>query len=177
MLNFEYPVYLEEFLRLPKYCKIIKYRDFQYRLNLKKLVLNEDLFKWKMKDNNKYTLCALEIENPIHLFISCNQVKPIWDVIFQLCCENNIEIHKNICALMFSHLSEKSTHVINFVSVMAKQYIYHCRCNRKNINVVSFLNELVKMQDVEFAIAKRENRLTTHCKYWSPIFKFLNCTT
>ena len=48
-----------------------KLRDFQYRLLLNKLVFNEDLCKWKKRDNDKCTFCGKYTETARHIFVDC----------------------------------------------------------------------------------------------------------
>ena len=75
--------YQREFSRLYKYTKRTKFRDFQYRLLLGKIVTNRDLLNWGIKDSNLCELCKKEIESVVHLFCECEKVKPIRDFIYE----------------------------------------------------------------------------------------------
>lgn len=60
-----------------------KYRDFQYRLIMGVLVTNRLLKLWNIVEDDLCTFCSAEVEDDIHLFIHCNEVRPIWEAIKQ----------------------------------------------------------------------------------------------
>ena len=58
------------------YCctKVSKYRDFQYRLLLCKLVTNRILFEWNIKGIPLCTFCEEHIEDIDHLLYDCEVI-------------------------------------------------------------------------------------------------------
>ena len=56
-LDFGLPLYTKAFLRIDKMTKVSKLRDFQYRLLLGKIICNEELLSWGIKESNLCTFC------------------------------------------------------------------------------------------------------------------------
>ena len=56
-LQITYYTYLEAFKHNQVITKISKYKDFQYRLLLNKLVFNVDLVNWNLKSSNSCSFC------------------------------------------------------------------------------------------------------------------------
>ena len=56
-LDFEYGRYQKVFINLYRATKVTKYRDFQYRLLLNKLVCNRELYKWEKRADDLCTFC------------------------------------------------------------------------------------------------------------------------
>ena len=59
-----------------------------------------------------------------------------------------------------------------FIGILAKQYIYKCRCAKKTVSIHRFLVELELIYNIEFSIAKSERKISKHVKRWSPVFLF-----
>ena len=57
-------------------------------------------------------------------------------------------------------------HVINFICLIAKQYIYRQRCLQRQIGVNSFLYEIRHIENVEKYIAIKNGHLSKHNKKW-----------
>ena len=73
----EWEEYKKCFVRLYDCIKITKLRDFQYRLLLKKIVTNVDLFEWNVVDTKICTWCNREDETLKHILYDCQFVQPI----------------------------------------------------------------------------------------------------
>ena len=76
-----YEDYQKLFANIYKKTKIVKYRDFEYRLLLGKIVTNKELYEWKIKDNANCSFCNLEIDSLLHLFKNCTIVKDIYNLL------------------------------------------------------------------------------------------------
>ena len=158
-------------MELRECSKIIKFRDFQYRLNLGKIVTNVDLFEWKLKDSPKCELCQNNNETLIHIFYECNKVKPLIDYLYKTCRENGIDYNYSKEAFMLNFVHESQTHVINFMSIFIKQFIYKYNCKQQGsqVNVRKLIIELENHIDIEAAAAKRQHRYAQFKKKWGPV--------
>ena len=170
-IEFDFTIYSNAFKNLYQCTKITKYRDFQYRMLLCKIVCNRDLWMWGIKDDPACSLCKRFCETPIHLFTECEIVKPIikW---FKTVCENN-NIHivlDNPLYFLFNYCGTPSYHITNFVMIFIKQYVYRCRCNGTIPNVTAMKNELEYLQKIEWFNSCRENQKKKHILRWSPIY-------
>ena len=164
--------YLLEFNRLPKHAKIIKYRDFQYRVLLCKIVTNADLNDWGMRDSDSCHFCSSQRETLKHLFYECTHVRPLLQWLIELCEICQIEIELTVKNFILSHINVSHYHIINFVCTYMKQFIYRKRCNKEKMSVKAFEKELTNYHEVEFTIAKMERKVAKHKKRWGPIFHF-----
>ena len=150
----------------------VKYKNFQYRLNLKKIVTNNDLFEWRMRDNFNCTFCDNAKETLLHLFWECETIQGIINVFYSLCEASNEIIIRNYKAFIFSWVMNQEQHILNFVSIFLKQFIYRCRCQMKKPNVQQCIYELNKLQHIDYCIALQENKIGKHINRWSPIFDY-----
>ena len=138
-----------------------------------------DLYEWKLIKNSKCTWCQEEDETMIHIFWESDTTKRCLRVFQELCAKNCININFNVCACIFNRDHDNKHHIINFVSILLKQFLYKNRCKGITPNSGVFLRELEYLYNIEMANAKLCNRWEKcQCK-WSPIRKELtenDCT-
>ena len=72
--NLDYDLYHQSFKNLHIGIKNPKLRDFQYRLLLNKLVFNQDLNQWGMKQQEVCMFCEQVPECATHIFFHCSKV-------------------------------------------------------------------------------------------------------
>ena len=118
--EFDYEEYQKAFLNILVITKNNKYRDFQYRLLLGKLVFNCDLYQWGKITTQHCTFCQKAPENIKHLMYTCEKVKPILQFIYLL--HDNINMTFKVCILNCIH--QEINHVMNMIILIFKQYIY-----------------------------------------------------
>ena len=166
--------YIKQFVRLYRYTKHTKYRDFQYRLMLNKLVLNVDLKLWGKKESDLCSFCGNHSETTVHLFCECVNTVKLFDVLFDELGKSSELRQINAVNTIFSHIHEKDEHMLNFVCTFIKQYIYKHRCLGKGVTVENMLCELEYYHEIEFHIAEQENCVSKHKSFWGPIVEFEN---
>ena len=113
---------------------IPKLRSFQFRLLHDALVTNRDLYRWKLRSRStdKCTFCDAEEETTIHLLVRCNYAKSFWLSVFKLLYDEKFlqnpltEAPEEDIILNTIHTNKK--HCVNFVVLLAKQYIYASKC-------------------------------------------------
>lgn len=109
-----------------------KLRDFQYRMLLNKIFTNTTLSKWGKKDTELCDFCKAERETPIHLFIECRKITPIWSKLKQYIRER---FEDQGSVLLFSNkniilncVHPKFGSVINMIILITKQTIFRSKC-------------------------------------------------
>ena len=106
-----------------------KYRSFQYRLLQRGLVTNIQLNKWNNKPSDLCYYCKEFKETLVHLFFECQIVKGFWTEIGDyIKSKYHYQINMTAANIILNRVIEKKNHVINFLVLLAKQYIYSQRC-------------------------------------------------
>ena len=173
-MNIDFTQYPVCFHNLYYYTNISKFRDFQYRLLLGKITLNQDLLDWGISDSDKCLFCNTSVESMIHIFFECIEIQPIIDFFYNLwsTCELDFPRKKKNFILNFVNSACNRRHILFFVNMFIKQFIYKNRCSKSKCSLAKLMVELELHYQVEAAIAKRENKWGKHCKKWSPIIEF-----
>ena len=162
---FEFDEYKDAFKALYRCTKIVKYRDFQYRLLLNKLPCNQQLKDWKIIDNDRCNFCNLEKENISHTLFSCIFSKRIWKFVKELLSNYMTEI--NLENVLLNSIVDNPEHVANFICVVTKQYIYRCRCQKKKPNIHGISREILLQANIERSIAFINKKSKKQEKRWS----------
>ena len=168
-LQFNYEEYMRAFTNLYLSTKITKYRDFQYRLLLAKIVTNEQLFKWKIVESNKCSFCKMVPETFQHLFMKCVKTKPMWSYLWELSNENETEAYSFVNILFFKFHADPK-HVVNMLATIIKQYIYRCHCNNQIPRVLQIKKEIEYLRNIEYFSSKHSHKLGNYIRKWSPLY-------
>ena len=70
-------------------------------------------------------------------------------------------------SFILNNIHDNPTHIINFVCILLKQFLYKHRCLGKTPTKEKFVVELTVHHNIEFANVKRDNVLKKHVKKWS----------
>ena len=161
----------EEFLSL---CQNIygitnyaKYRSFQYRLLHRAVITNIHLMHWKMRETNLCSFCNTAKETYGHLFYECTEVKPMWGVISDLAtsmCDVVFNFNKE--NVLLNNVIDNICHVVNFLCLILKQYIYRKRCLNQKLCAPELIRTIYSVRNMEKYIAIKNNKLGKHCKKW-----------
>ena len=63
-------------------------------------------------------------------------------------------------------VSQQIEHIANYIMLLAKQYIYTCRCLKKNPNKFELYKKFRTVQSYELYHAKTNNTVAKYCKRW-----------
>ena len=176
-----YATFKQAFKNINGYTNIVKYRNFQFRLLHNKIFCNNILFHWKIKNSQKCDWCPCTKQDVVHLMVNCPMVEPIWDLIQRLCekalLDKECEFSKENIILNCVH--PKAKHVINLLTLIAKFYVFKCKCKGEKPNGKILRREFTFIHDIEQYIAVKRNRINVHENKWSPMLNFLkpDCTT
>ena len=144
-----------------------KLRSFQYRLLHGALVLNRQLFLWKIKSSEMCSFCDSEVETIQHLMVECRYVKGIWNRVKELCIQDfNTHINTEGPNILFDSVAKPRKNVCNFICLVVKQYIYRKRCigERPTFNEVNA--HINRYRNIEKYIAIKNDKVEYHCKKW-----------
>ena len=171
----------EIFLTTRKLTTIGKYRSFQYRLLRRAIVLNTHLERWKKRETDECSQCEIHPETAKHLFYECGETKNLWTEILPFIQGFDSEkvITWNLNNVLFNQIVPDKFHVINFLCLVFKQYIYRQRCLKQSLSAFSFINIVNEVRNSEKYYAKINNKMLRHSKKWSPntIYKAHNVDT
>ena len=107
-----------------------------------------------------------------HLFFSRIKVQPLLEMLHEICRNNDIVTNEHWLAFIFNYSHENPKHIINFVTIFLKQYIYACRCQGRIPRVPKFVYRLEMYHLTEYYSAKTNGQIKKHEKRWDPIIKF-----
>ena len=79
LIHIPYDTYVKYFNNIYACTQVTKLRDFQYRLLLRKIVLNTQLFRWNIHNNKLCRFCETHDETITHFFYNCSFSRKIWD--------------------------------------------------------------------------------------------------
>ena len=109
--------YINSFKAIYKVTNVSKYRSFQYRLQVRGVVTNMHLFRWKITDSNLCTFCGKCKETYLHLFIYCEKVQTIWEYVEQfMLCFTDEQIHFQEDTVIWNRFIQNEGHIKNFMS-------------------------------------------------------------
>ena len=157
------------FKRIDLTTNVVKLRDFQYRLNLHKIVTNIELETWGIKDSSLCTFCNAEQESVVHLLFTCTMVQPFIISLSGILTENNIIGNFNVKNYLFNTVIEKADHIFNFLCVHLKQFLYKHKCSENRPYVKTWHRELVEKFEIDGCNARRDHNVQKYKKQWDPI--------
>ena len=156
-----------------KLTNVTKYRDFQYRLLQRGLVTNIDLHNWGLMDSNLCSTCMEQEESLVHLLVQCPTVQEFWTKFEEYIATTfpGVRISLTPRNIILSSVVPRNTRnhrVINFLSLITKQYIYRQRC----LNKPTIFRELKaifrKTESIEKYIAQKNGKIAIHNRKWRP---------
>ena len=103
---------------------------FQYIISHRIYATNEYLFKLNLKDSKLCTFCNIKHESLIHLFVECEHVENVWNMLESWISETcGFPLNFNKCEILFGKI-DKKYEAVNIISSIVKYYIYKRRCNQ-----------------------------------------------
>ena len=166
-----YDEFLSLFKKIKRYTTNSKLRSFQYRLLHRAIILNKQLYCWKITENELCFYCKETVETIEHFFANCNKAKKAYKLALNFATvELNLEI-SNIdlspTAILFNTVSESN--VINFLILVTKGFLYTNRCLKKDFQENMLKREFVNKKSIEYYNAKIEGKLSKFYQRWYDI--------
>ena len=140
-----------------------KTREFQFKLLNKYLATNAFLYKIGVVSSPVCSFCGKENESLEHIFIHCNYTEEFWAEVIKWLRSLNVNINRlNNKEIMLGMLNCEDELFVNHVLLIAKQYLYFCRCRKTFPIFKVFMSRLRKIQNLELVIAKSKNKLSLY---------------
>jgi len=150
-----------------------KLRNFQYKYLMHILPNNTFLHKCNLVPSTLCDFCHMHTETDIHVFWDCHPIQKFWMDIQNFIYDKlerleNLEL--NFATISFCNLTiadANNSHVINFIILLAKYFIFKCK-QEKTIPLeeafVSFFNTRIKLEEL---IATTQNKLHIFNTRWA----------
>ena len=149
-----------------------KLREFQYKLLNRYLVTNVFLNKIGVLPSPACSFCGKEDESLEHILISCNYAKEFWAEVIKWLCNLKVNINNlNNREILFGMSNCEDEIFINHVLLVAKQYLYSCRCKSTFPLIKVFKARLRKIETLELEVAKSKNKLPNYTAKWGKFLK------
>ena len=145
-----------------KITKVIKLRNFQYRLYYGKTFCNDQLVHWGKAESAMCNLCNKAKQDIRHLYLECECTQIIWEYFKRIFCDSALCWEYR--DIMENSVHPKSTHVINLIILIAKQFIYCKKCMNEKLQ----LHELTRKIHSFYLKEKYINPVQDK---WAPIAK------
>ena len=162
--------YIRHVVSINKFTLCTKLRSFQYKLMARALELNPKLRYYKLREDDKCTLCGDEVETYRHLFSECPEVKGIWDYVVRIC---ELEEKLSTREILFNEIHKNPRRVENFVVLLAKRHIYVACCKKVLPNVILLREQIKENEQIEKTIAYTNNKSATHNLKWKELIEKL----
>ena len=138
----------------------------------KNIATNQYLFKLKLKDSELCTFCNIEPESLIHLFVECEHVENVWNLLeswISETCGFPLPVNFNKCEILFGKIGKKYI-ALNIISSIVKYYIYKRRCNQTALYFERIKKEIKNYFITEKYIAKLEGKSISLEEKWKECF-------
>ena len=155
---------MEECVSEIKYTtKVMKYQSFQYRLLMRAVITNVNLKRWGISESDACSMCSLpEKETYRHLFYECSEIQKLFRQIKTICDRCRLGkvtfTYTNVITNQI-HCNQKS--VVNFMCLIAKQFVYAKRCLKQKVNANEFERVVYLNKNIEKYQAVKDNKIRT----------------
>ena len=153
-----------------KVTNVTKFRSFQYRIMMRGETTNIQLKIWKIRENDLCSFCQNSRETETHLFVHCDYVRELWKMIAEYISDNYdicVDV-EDVKKILFNEKVPIVGHVVNFVCLVTKQYVYQQRCLGKNLNFNELCGYIKELENIEKYIAVKNGNVQRHYKKWKP---------
>ena len=149
----EYEQYQTAFNNLRKVTKIVKYRDFQYRLLNCAIHCNNKLIHWGIVSSSTCEICGSEKQTPEHLFYTCIQIRKLWkklnNFMSELMMIPNHELDFTLENVLLNTVHPKPGHIANFIVLITKQRIYAKKCKSEKLSFKDIIDKIENIYQYE----------------------------
>ena len=165
--------YKDAFKNIHFVTNITKYRDFQYRLLVHAIPANDRLFYWNKVESQSCEYCKTAKQSTRHLLFDCpKSALKMWHkllFLFQTClCGPILLLRMAPGNLFIGNVVENPGHIINFITLLMKQYLYAQKCGGKPLSFKAFLHRVDEMYNIEKLNAKTADKYRKHVRKWYP---------
>ena len=130
-----YDEFLQIFRNIYVITNVSKLQSFQLRLLNLSLVLNVQLFSWKITDSDKCFYCKDCPETLEHIFFYCCNAQKMLRAVEELSVNYNHPFMGTFSAesVLFNNVDSNPDELINLLILLMKNMIYVNRCLKKRM--------------------------------------------
>ena len=150
-----------------KLTNVVKYSSFQYRLIHNAIFLNNRLYHCRLVDTQDCFFCEKAKETYRHLFVECEEIKPIWSKIVQYIKLNDLcQISLGYKEIILNRIVEEPTHFANLLCLITKYTLFVYKCLKKKPKAEIILDEMNFIKKCEKSKITTQKQLRTYnCKW------------
>lgn len=128
-LKIELAEFAEALTNIDKITPNARLRSFQYKLMHCAIFSNVTLKKWKVVDTELCMFKYGNVETITHMLIECPVVCKLWSHVGNTYCYN-FQSKRDISPvdILLNRFHYESKHVLNFIGLIIKLFIYVCKC-------------------------------------------------
>ena len=161
--------WLSSFELVYKCTKFIDLHFVHFKMVHQTLANNESLYRWKLIKTDLCSFCNEEIETIYHTYLECEVTKHFWQ-------ELESYIYRKYCVRIPMTNEEiilglKGDNVARFtiIYLLAKKYLYQCRCNNTFPVMKIYLIQLRNLIDIEKGIYTMNNMYDKYLDRWGEL--------
>ena len=141
----------QAYLDIYKITNMVKYRDFQYRLLSNAIFTNDRLYYWKKTITQRCDYCNCDKQTTLHLLWYCPMTQALWSKI-ETFIKNDLKIYEiemSCKKVILNNVHQNPRNLINFIVLVAKQYIFAAKCKGTPMCYEQFMHVFVKLYEVK----------------------------
>ena len=166
-LDITFDEYVQSFQCVKLITNIGTLHSFQYRFLHRAIILNDRAYHWRLTKSNLCSFCNEAKEKLHHIFCECTVVRKFWNEVANLSYKMfKIKPIINATRICLNTFHSDPRNVINFMGLVAKQYIYAMRYKNKVLDIGIFQNRILKFRNYELYNAKINGKVKQHIRKW-----------
>ena len=126
--------------RVTSYTKL---HEFQYKVLNKCLTTNVFLHKIGIYLSPACSFCGDADETLEHILVYCNYSESFWTEVIKWLGDQGVKIQRlSLKDILFGMFSCEDELYVNHILLLARQYLYSCRCNKKLPRIRVFIAKI-----------------------------------
>lgn len=171
-LDLPYENFLQAFEDLYKWVTDTKLRNFQFRYLHRAIYGAKVLYTWGIVDSPRCLFCQDNYETLEHLFYQCPIVARFWQQLISWYeAMTDTEITINLENISFCN---HELDLINTLILIAKQFIFARRANKREPNIYLFKERVMLIVKVERQNAFNTGKFKPFVKKWKKLFPLVD---
>ena len=144
-------------------------RSFYFKMFHNAITLNSFLYKIGRCDSPLCYFCGKFPETLKHIFCDCAVISPIWQTLSNYIDEKLKEstVYSKFNYIFGVDLGKTHDRCITFLFLCLKFYIIRCKFQQTTPDFQSFVSFVKMKQQIEYKIAEKRGKLTSHFRKWT----------
>jgi hypothetical protein len=142
---------------------------FHFKMLHQILANNEALYKWTLTQSDLCSFCNEEIETIYHTYLECEVTKQFWkELETYVYSKLRVRIPITNQEIILGCKGDELSH-INVIYLLAKKYLYQCRCRGTFPRIETFIAQLHNLIDTEKGIYVMKNQYDRYLNRWGEL--------